>query len=391
MAAAACPQRPGPRARCGRLAAAALACLALAGCATDRLFPELPAPPGSETPAEPAAPAAGEKAAAAPERAASAPAMADAPAARDTLPWQRTDGPVFDWRPVLARRGSDEEESPPPDSADGDDIAAAAERVEITVPPAADAPALEDDAATAGAAGPAEPSAPASGPAETAAAEAPPATAPDEQPAGAGTLPPWLTTSGPVFDWRADAAPAPAETAAPAEATLAPWQARERRLRDLAGWRLTGRVAIRSPEESWSAVVRWQQAGEEFQVRLSNPLGQGLMNLRGSPGEVYLQTAEGQIYRAPDAETLLRDAAGMSLPVSGLRYWVLAVQDPARAAADVQVDGDDLPATLDQAGWHIEYDRYRDTDDVSLPDRLRFEGETVSGRLVITQWEVTAP
>ena len=199
--------------------------------------------------------------------------------------------------------------------------------------------------------------------------------------------PAWLTTDGPVFDWKQEAAAA----AAPEQAEPAPpsaWQLREQQMRGLPVWQLNGRVAISSPQESWSAVVRWEQVGDAFHVRLSNALGQGLLDLRGIPGEVLLRTAEGQVYRAPDAETLLRDVAGMSLPVSGLRYWVLAVSDPAAARAEVSLDSESLPVALEQAGWRIEYDRYRAAGSVRLPDRLSFSGADLSGRLIVTQWDV---
>ncbi len=198
--------------------------------------------------------------------------------------------------------------------------------------------------------------------------------------------PAWQRATGPIFDWTAEARTAaqPAPEPEPPSA----WQLRERQLRGLPGWRLNGRVAISSPEESWSAVLRWDQQGDAFHVRLSNPLGQGLLDLRGVPGEVLLRTAEGQVYRAPNAETLLRDVAGMSLPVSGLRYWLLAATDPDAAKADVRLDGDSLPLSVEQAGWLIEYDRYRDADGLRLPDRLTFKGADLGGRLIVTQWDL---
>ena len=135
-------------------------------------------------------------------------------------------------------------------------------------------------------------------------------------------------------------------------------------------------------------MLRWEQVGDAFHVRLSTPLGQGLVDLRGVPGKVVMRTAEGETYRAPDAETLMREVAGMNLPVSGLRYWVLAVTDPAIAAGKVDLDSDSLPQALEQSGWRIEYDRYRDTGGVRLPDRLTFEGQDLDGRLIDTQWEL---
>lgn len=335
----------------------------LTGCGTGADLMGIPAPPSVEP--EPATATDSPRGAAEAE---------PAPGESADITWSESTGPIFDWRTPLERE--------PADAPGGGSAAADATEPGLGALLDAEQPAPVRDLRVAA-------------PAEPPGVESPPqpAEASAGAPQGPGSdsaLPPWSRLAGPVFDWRTTE-PEPALELDQTPQTLSGWQRREQEVLDLPGWRLTGRVAINSPDESWSAVVRWQQAGDAFQVRLSNPLGQGLMNLRGQPGDVYLQTAEGDIYHAPDAETLLRDVAGMRMPVSGLRYWVLAVSDPQRAGAEVQVDSAELPTALDQAGWHIEYERYRRTTGVSLPDRLSFEGESLRGRLVITQWEVTEP
>ena len=289
--------------------------------------------------------------------------------------WDSINGPIFDWTAELKGKPGASTSGTPDNVATTTGAApAAAGASSRTTPPAA---AVDT-------ASPLAPDTTSSQSTSATPAEAPTST--PTAPAPATRPPAWQTVTGPIFDWTRKPA-GTAEAPAPVE-PLPAWQVREQRILELPGWRLNGRVAVSSPEESWSAVVRWEQVGENFHLRLSNALGQGMADLRGVPGEVLLRTADGKIYRAPNAETLLRDVAGLNLPVAGLRYWVLAVADPSVATADRSLDGDSLPVALQQAGWRIEYDRYRDTGDVALPDRLTFSGENLRGKLVVTQWDV---
>lgn len=323
------------------LVGALLAAVLLGGCDTASKAPEAdPLPPTLSQPQPEPTPPVGPVSL----RAATAPAAAGTPqaGARDEPDsWRSSDGPIFDW---------------PAESAAATAGTSPAKAV-ATAP---------------GASGPAP-----TPPAQASASTAPRTGEPPAEESGFDAILSWLS---------GDESDAQAESQSP---PLSAWQLREQQMRGLPGWKLNGRVAISSPQESWSAVLRWVQVGDAFHVRLSTPLGQGLVDLRGVPGEVRMRTAEGDVYTAPDAETLLRDVAGMNLPVSGLRYWVLAVSDPTSVADEVDLDSDSLPVSLEQSGWRIEYDRYRNTGDLRLPDRLTFQGKDIDGRLIITQWDLS--
>ena len=152
------------------------------------------------------------------------PAAPAVPRASD-IAWQEASGPIFDWRAEIAP------------AAVGDHG-----RQGLTPPAAAETGSGTSAAAAAGAMA--------------------------LEPAGQGPLPgvgspppavaaelPWQGVAGPIFDWGTRSPATAGETASAGE--LQPWQRREQRLHRLPGWRLSGRVAITAPEESWSAVVRW--------------------------------------------------------------------------------------------------------------------------------------
>ena len=152
-------------------------------------------------------------------------------------------------------------------------------------------------------------------------------------------------------------------------------------------WRLTGRISVQYGEEGWHAGLVWRQSPETFDLRLEGPLGQGALRLQGNGDSVELRDAKGQQATASDAETLMRQHLGWELPVSGLRYWVRGEAEPG-PVAHWQRDEAGRPEQLIQAGWRIDYSRYRPTPGGgSLPGRIDFERPDLQARLIIDRWE----
>lgn len=155
-------------------------------------------------------------------------------------------------------------------------------------------------------------------------------------------------------------------------------------------WQLNGRLSLTQGETGWHGGVDWLQAATAFRLRVSGPLGQGGFLLSGDDREVLLTDAAQQTYRAPDAETLLTDVTGWILPVTGLRYWIRGVPDPAMQF-EAELDSEGRLAQLSQAGWTIRYTRYHTIGTGRWPARLALAREDVSLRMVIDQWQFGPP
>ncbi len=131
----------------------------------------------------------------------------------------------------------------------------------------------------------------------------------------------------------------------------AAWQERRDRLSAIDGWIVTGRVAIRTEEEAWHATLHWVQRHDAFRIRLIAPLGQGTVQIAGDDGRVILRTSENRVYRAVDAESLLTDTLGWSVPVKGLRFWLTGLDDPYGPPPERRLDMSGRLEQLDQSGW----------------------------------------
>ena len=164
------------------------------------------------------------------------------------------------------------------------------------------------------------------------------------------------------------------------------WAERQVRLALIEQWSAVGKLGMQSAQDSWSAGLSWRQDRDGYRIRLSGPLGQGLMELRGSPGLVEMRTSGDVVYRARTAEELMQNHAGWRVPLSGLRYWIMGLPDPQARIIDVELDPMGRLAELRQLGWRIRYQRYGEFDGVALPTRLALENSQLRAKLVLRSW-----
>ena len=144
---------------------------------------------------------------------------------------------------------------------------------------------------------------------------------------------------------------------------------------------LSGRLAARYGDESFSGNLAWRHAPSADEMLISTPFGQGVARIAREAGAVSLTTAEQREYHAADAESLTQEVLGFRLPLAGLADWVRA-RPSSGAPAEIDRDADGRPSRLRQSGWQIEYQDYAD----GLPSRLRLTYPGLELRLAITRW-----
>ena len=92
-------------------------------------------------------------------------------------------------------------------------------------------------------------------------------------------------------------------------------------------------------------------------------------------------------YAAKDVDELTQQVLGWRLPLSGLRYWVLALPAP-RGAFDIKHDTNGQVMLLSQDNWTIRYTRYATQTLDSLPLRLALQRDGLEIQLLIDEWEI---
>lgn len=164
------------------------------------------------------------------------------------------------------------------------------------------------------------------------------------------------------------------------------WQNHKQLIAPLDAWQISGKLGIRSPQESGSAVLFWLQRQDYFDIRMSGPLGQGSTRLTGRQGAVSLEIANRGTFQAHSAEALMQQQLGWSLPVEHLLWWVRGLPAP-HSKSQVKLDDNSLLAQLEQDDWLVEYLSYRTENGLQLPERIKLNGAGLNITLVIKEWQ----
>lgn len=162
----------------------------------------------------------------------------------------------------------------------------------------------------------------------------------------------------------------------------AAWDSRRLELTHLEHWLLQARVA--SGRVGWSGNMRWRQDADEFDIRVSGPLGTSGFMARGNADRVEIRTAKETVV-TEDPQALLQEKAGWGMPFHQLRYWAVGVPYP-HTPARVQFDAQGRLQKLEQDGWQLEYTEYGQYLQYELPRRFSLENAEMYFRVIVDDW-----
>ena len=165
------------------------------------------------------------------------------------------------------------------------------------------------------------------------------------------------------------------------------WQAHARELSRFQNWSMLGVLAVRSGGDASRVTMRWRQTRDSYLVRFMGPLGVGLLEIEGSATGAEARYPNGRRASAASPELLLEQEIGWTVPLQGLRYWIVGAPAPDSATSNMKLDDHGRLARLEQAGWTVVYERYGNLDDLALPERMRFSNETVDATVVVRRWK----
>lgn len=170
-------------------------------------------------------------------------------------------------------------------------------------------------------------------------------------------------------------------------AAVIDWPAEKLARQQLSSWEMSGRAAVATASDGWSAGIRWMQSGTASELSLSGALGVGGVRVRSDGESFVIDTSKGEHIESPEAEAALERTLGVELPVRNLRFWLLGVPAPASPATEVQ-GSDGRLERLEQDGWVVTYDRYAARDGRTLPGRVQLERPPVRVRVIVQRWDL---
>ncbi len=167
--------------------------------------------------------------------------------------------------------------------------------------------------------------------------------------------------------------------------TMPDWATRSAVLQDVTRWEFHGRIGVSSGGEGFNGKLWWWQRDDDFRASIGGPLGVGTVRITGFGSKFTITDKDGTEVEIRDAETELQAMYGWSIPVDSLRYWALGIPDPQQPAS-MEFDGDGLLATLEQQGWRVAIDQYRQAGGQTMPRRLTAHSNQGKVVLVIDDW-----
>ena len=168
------------------------------------------------------------------------------------------------------------------------------------------------------------------------------------------------------------------------------YQQRAASLSELDSWDMAGKLSVDDGDDGGSGKLSWKVRDESSLMNFRGALGRGAWQLDARPGYAELQKSDGTVTRAESVNDLLETEIGWHIPVQSLKWWALGVSAPGETEL-LDLDADGRVLAMQQDGWNISFDRYRQFDGVELPGRM----DAVRGRyrvkMAVSKWTVFSP
>lgn len=168
------------------------------------------------------------------------------------------------------------------------------------------------------------------------------------------------------------------------------WEAHVAAVNQRENWALSGKIGVRAASGSGSAALGWQQQGANYRLVLSGALGMGKLVLSGDRDGVTWTDQQGQLRHHPDPDLLVHEVWGWNIPVAALQFWVRGIPQPDRPLDSAEIINTEA-ASFRQSGWLVKPGSYRDIEGISLPTRIRLEGQGAILTVLVNRWSVPAP
>ena len=164
------------------------------------------------------------------------------------------------------------------------------------------------------------------------------------------------------------------------------WEQHLNKIAQLDHWTLQGRIGYRNSKEGGAAWISWDQQGNDFDVKLSGPLGVGATRITGNQYHAQLQRGARQPDIANSAEELTELLFGWQWPVKQLRFWVRGIAAPSPPKIESSYNSDGTLNSLKQSGWALQFFDYQEIEGWRLPGNVQGKKGIYQINLKIKTW-----
>jgi len=146
-------------------------------------------------------------------------------------------------------------------------------------------------------------------------------------------------------------------------------------------WEFTGRLALTSEQDSWSASISWRHTPAMETIKLAGPLGQGVTVIELTDEKVKIDKGGGDIEVSEQPEAFVSQRLGMYVPLRSLGYWVLGLVRPGQGSQHMEQG-------FLQDGWYVDFRELQDVGIYTMPRKMVVMKDKVKLKLVIDHWKL---
>ena len=140
-----------------------------------------------------------------------------------------------------------------------------------------------------------------------------------------------------------------------------------------ADFRVEGKVGVLEGERSHAARFVWRQSGEDYDIVLWGPLGQGSTRLRGDSDRIEITGRNAGPALSGEPGMVMRRQLGWSLPLAVLPWWMSGRPAPDGGVEASEHDDKGRLTGFRQLGWQVKYDGFDAREDLAGPGRVTAE------------------
>lgn len=158
--------------------------------------------------------------------------------------------------------------------------------------------------------------------------------------------------------------------------------------KEITYWQMSGRFALRIDNRVHTGNITWVNNGTSYGIKFSGPLNQGAVIITSDGKSVRLQDNQGYEGTASTPEAMLSRYTQYEMPVSSLKYWVLAQPTPLKTPS-VILNPQGYPMEIKQDDWTVEYEYFKEVGQYLLPSKIIIHHPSMKLTLSIHDWKVS--
>lgn len=169
-----------------------------------------------------------------------------------------------------------------------------------------------------------------------------------------------------------------------------PWLERKQALENLNQYQARGKFAYITANKTNAANFSWfQHTANEYRLLLTTPFGNRVVELNVTPSMTQLTDDQNKIHLNSDAEALIYQLTGMTIPINSLRQWLVGLPGES---TDYRLDKNYRMTELNFAEgglqWHVKYLGYSDKTIPALPTDLEITQGGQKIKLRVSNWDL---